>query len=124
MKQLLNVLICVVCMATTGLAQSDDTIVTRIVLIGDAGALTNGQHAVVRAIPKNVPMDARTTIVFLGDNIYKVGLPNDAYIGYAQAKVVLDSQLTIVKGTPVKAYMIPGNHDWNNGGPSGYDAIL
>lgn len=124
MKQLLNFFVCVICIGTSGMAQTDDTIVNRIVLIGDAGALTNGQHAVVRAIQKNVPLDARTTIVFLGDNIYKIGLPDDAFIGYQQAKQVLDSQVSIVKGTPTRVYMIPGNHDWNNGGPGGYDAIL
>ena len=124
MKRLLNVLIWITCVSSTVFAQSDDTITNRIVLIGDAGALINGQHQVVHAIKSNIPLDKKTTVVFLGDNIYKVGLPDDAYIGYNQAKVVLDSQLSIFKGTPTKVYMIPGNHDWNNGGPSGYDAIL
>src|SRR6476660_4061881 len=124
MKQLFNLFICITCLAASGLAQTDDSIVNRIVLIGDAGALTNGQHAVVQAIKKNIPLDSKTTIVFLGDNIYKVGLPDDAFIGYQQAKVVLDSQVSIVKGTPTRVYMIPGNHDWNNGGPGGYDAVL
>ena len=106
-------------------AQKDnDSIVNRIVLIGDAGSLTNGQHLVARSIKSNVPLDSRTTVVFLGDNIYKVGLPDDAYIGYQQARIVLDSQVSIVKGTPTRVYMIPGNHDWNQGGPGGYDAIL
>ena len=93
-------------------AQKDnDSIVNRIVLIGDAGSLTNGQHLVARSIKSNVPLDSRTTVVFLGDNIYKVGLPDDAYIGYQQARIVLDSQVSIVKGTPTRVYMIPGNHD-------------
>ena len=124
MKQLLNLIFLTTIISTACIAQGVDSIATRIVLIGDAGALTNGQHAVAQAIKKNVPMDSRTVIVYLGDNIYKVGLPDDAYIGYNQARAVLDSQVVIVKNTPVKAYMIPGNHDWNNGGPGGYDAIL
>ncbi len=124
MKQLLNLIFLTTILSTSCFAQGVDTIATRIVLIGDAGALTNGQHAVAQAIRKNVPMDSRTVIVYLGDNIYKVGLPDDAYVGYNQARSVLDSQVVIVKNTPVRAYMIPGNHDWNNGGPGGYDAIL
>src|SRR5436190_11832582 len=124
MKYLLILTIATVWMTKLSIAQSDDSIVNRIVLVGDAGALTNGQHAVAQAIKKNVPLDARTTIVYLGDNIYKVGLPDDAYIGYQQARIVLDSQVSIVKNTPAKVYMIPGNHDWNNGGPGGFDAVL
>ena len=68
-------------------------------------------------------MDAKTVIIYLG-TISIVGLPDDAYIGYQQAKIVLDSQVAVVKNTAAKVYMIPGNHDWNNGGPGGYDAIL
>jgi len=124
MKYLLILTIATVWMTKLSIAQSDDSIVNRIVLVGDAGALTNGQHAVAQAIKKNVPLDARTTIVYLGDNIYKIGLPDDAYIGYQQARIVLDSQVSIVKNTAAKVYMIPGNHDWNNGGPGGFDAVL
>ena len=124
MKQLLIVILLSTCILSPCLAQRDDSIAYRIVLVGDAGSLTNGQQPVSQAIKKNVPMDARTVIVYLGDNIYKIGLPDDAYVGYQQARIVLDSQVAIVKNTPTKVYMIPGNHDWNNGGPGGYDAIL
>ena len=124
MKQFFNLILFTTIISASSLAQGDDSIVSRIVLIGDAGSLTNGQHIVAQTIKKRVPMDARTVIVYLGDNIYKIGLPDDAYVGYQQARIVLDSQVAIVKNTPVKVYMIPGNHDWNNGGPGGYDAIL
>jgi hypothetical protein len=124
MKQLLNFFLLTACISTSCLAQRNDSIAYRIVLVGDAGSLTKGQQPVSQAIKKNVPMDARTVIVYLGDNLYKVGLPDDAYIGYQQARIVLDSQVAIVKNTPAKVYMIPGNHDWNNGGAGGYGAVL
>lgn len=103
---------------------AQDSIAYRIVLIGDAGELTNGLHPVARAVKKNIPMDARTTIVYLGDNLYSTGLPDIEDITYQQAKAVLDSQLSIADGTPAKIYMIPGNHDWQNGGRNGYDAVI
>ena len=103
---------------------SQDSIAYRIVLIGDAGKLTKGRHPVAEAVKKIIPMDARTTIIYLGDNLYNVGLPDNEYVGYMMAKAVLDSQLSIVDGTPARIYMIPGNHDWENGGRNGYDAIL
>ena len=101
-----------------------DTIVRRIVLIGDGGELKDEMHPVAQAIRKTVPMDKRTTILFLGDNLYRTGLPDDQNARYLKSKAVLDSQLCIADNTPAKIYMIPGNHDWENGGPGGYDAII
>jgi hypothetical protein len=43
---------------------SQDSIAYRIVLIGDAGELTNGIHPVAEAVRKLVPLDSRTTIIF------------------------------------------------------------
>jgi len=105
-------------------AQSD-TITQRIVLIGDAGQLTNGRHPVVDAVKKKIPLDSKTTVLFLGDNLYKSGLPDDQYaLQYLKAKAVLDSQISIADGTPAQVYMIPGNHDWDNGRAGGFDAII
>ena len=101
-----------------------DTILQRIILIGDGGELTNGKHPVVDAVRKTIPLDKKTTILFLGDNLYKTGLPDDQYEFYNEAKAVLDSQLSIADNTPAKVYMIPGNHDWENGGRGGYAAII
>ena len=48
------------------------------------------------AIRQNVPLDGKTVVIFLGDNVYKVGLPDDQVITYAIAHSVLDSQVSIV----------------------------
>lgn len=101
-----------------------DTLSKRIILIGDAGQLTNGRHPVVDAVKKNIPLDSKTTVIFLGDNLYKHGLPDIQYKTYAQARAVLDSQVSIADGTPARVYMIPGNHDWENGSRGGYNAII
>ncbi|MBK5269740.1 MAG: hypothetical protein JJE22_01880, partial [Bacteroidia bacterium] len=70
---------------------AQDSVAYRIVLIGDGGELTNGKHPVADAVRKIIPMDSRTTILYLGDNLYKHGLPDDQYLGYTEAKAVLDS---------------------------------
>ena len=101
-----------------------DTISQRIVLIGDAGLLTNGRHPVVDAVRSLIPMDKKTTILYLGDNIYPNGLPIGESSTFNKYKAVLDSQLSIAAYTDAKVYMIPGNHDWKNGGRDGYQAIL
>ena len=104
---------------------AQDSIQSTIVLIGDAGALTNGKHPVVEAAKRTVKMDEKTTILYLGDNLYKTGLPDDAMPNFDIAKAPLDSQIHITRGnTKTKVYFIPGNHDWANGGKNGYQSIL
>ncbi len=112
-----------------------DSLQARVVLIGDAGAfVTNGKtakevqsfgkHPVIEAVKNYIKLDKKTVIVYLGDNLYKEGLPDDQTLGYAQAKAVLDTQINVARNTGAKIIFIPGNHDWNNGGPHGFDAIL
>lgn len=117
----------IICCMLTNLvlyAQKEDTISQRIILIGDAGQLTDGKHPVVDAVRNLIKLDKKTTVLFLGDNLYKNGLPDDQSSGYNAARAVLDSQLSIADGTPSKVYMIPGNHDWENGSAGGLDAII
>ncbi|RYY56029.1 MAG: metallophosphoesterase [Chitinophagaceae bacterium] len=100
-----------------------DTLQSRIILVGDAGALVKGRSAVIDAIKKQMPLDKKTTVLFLGDNLYDIGLPDIYHKGYNEAKAALDSQVTIARGKDAKVIIIPGNHDWNNAGPGGEEAI-
>jgi len=104
--------------------QAQDSLLTRIILLGDGGQLTNGKQPVVDAVKKTIPLDKKTIVLYLGDNVYKVGLPDDQVINYTIAKGVLDSQVSLVENTQARLYMIPGNHDWNNGGPHGFQTIV
>ena len=106
-----------------GIAQRD-SIDTRVILVGDAGALIKGKASVLQAIRKNVKLDKKTVVVYLGDNLYDAGLPHETYNRYSEIKAALDSQINLIKGSPAKGYMIPGNHDWENGGIRGYETIL
>jgi hypothetical protein len=106
------------------IAVAQDSLQARIILIGDAGQLTNGRHYVVSAAKRNIIFDKKTTVVFLGDNLYKTGLPDNALPTYDIAKAPLDSQIQIAGKTDAKVYFVPGNHDWANGGSNGYESIL
>ena len=101
-----------------------DTIDARIVLIGDAGQLTNGHHPVVDAVRQLIPLDEKTTVLYLGDNLYRSGLPDEQYSYYMASRSVLDTELSIADNTPAKIYMIPGNHDWENGSPGGWETVI
>ena len=106
------------------LVQAQDSLQATIVLIGDAGQLTKGRHPVVHAVQQQVPMNKKTTIVYLGDNLYKVGLPDNSVPNFDIAKAALDSQIQIAGKNPVNVFFIPGNHDWANGKSKGYESIL
>jgi hypothetical protein len=103
---------------------AQDSIQARIVLIGDAGQLTGGRHPVVAAVKNHIPINEKTTIVFLGDNLYKTGLPDNSLPNFDIAKAPLDSQIQIAGTSKAKVYFVPGNHDWANGGTNGYESIL
>lgn len=122
MKRIWSVLAYVFTIVVISHAQ-EDTISHRIVLVGDAGALVNGKQPVLNGIRKFVPLDNKTTVVFLGDNLYSEGLPDEQFVNYWIYKTVLDSQVNLINKTKAKAYFIPGNHDWMNGAEGGLYAV-
>ncbi|MEQ1797888.1 MAG: metallophosphoesterase [Lacibacter sp.] len=105
-------------------AVAQDSIQARIILIGDAGLLTNGRHPVISSVKKSILINEKTTIIYLGDNLYKAGLPDNSLPTYEIAKAPLDSQIQIAANSKAKVYFVPGNHDWAAGGPNGYESIL
>lgn len=105
-------------------SKAQDSIQATIVVIGDAGMLTDGKHPVVDAVRNYLKLDKKTTIVYVGDNLYKTGLPDDALPTYDIAKAPLDSQIHVARNSPANVYFVPGNHDWANGGANGYESIL
>lgn len=119
-----TVLILLFLIIKIGVLAQSDSIIRRIVLIGDGGKLTGGHHPVAEAVRKTIPLNKQTTIVFLGDNIYEEGLPQAQHPFYPDAKAILDSQLAIVNNTEATAYIIPGNHDWNDAHKGGLEAVI
>ncbi|WP_207497081.1 BamA/TamA family outer membrane protein [Aridibaculum aurantiacum] len=112
MKKLAAGLVSMFCSAIC-VAQAD-TIQARLVLIGDAGKLFNGKQPVIESVRKNINLDKKTTVLYLGDNLYLDGLPDEQDLTYTELRAVLDTQVQVNRGTAARVYMIPGNHDWNN----------
>ncbi len=100
-----------------------DSVLHRIILVGDAGSFIKGAHPVPATIKKNFPLNKNTTLLYLGDNIYDNGLPEPTHSFYPTAKAILDSQLLVVDNTEATAYIIPGNHDWDDAGKKGLEAV-
>jgi hypothetical protein len=107
---------------TTG---TTDSIRQRIFLIGDAGELKNGSHPVVDWLKKNVDWnDERNLAIYLGDNIYPLGLPMEGEPSYREAKKIIDYQMSLTQGKKAQLYFVPGNHDWKNGKLGGWQQVI
>lgn len=115
----------------------------RLLLIGDAGDPNPDGEPALELLKNHIrAMPDRTTLVFLGDNVYERGVPEEssaAVDGAAQAANVLlpkifdsrdeaerclNAQIDTVRGTTARAIFIPGNHDWDPFGTGGWKRVL
>lgn len=98
----------------------------RIYLVGDAGEMENGSHPVLEDLANRLPNDSATIthLIYLGDNIYPFGMPEETSKTRKQAESILDAQLGIWPLVSGKIWMVPGNHDWEKGKPDGWNAVL
>ncbi len=103
-------------------APAPDTI---LLLVGDAGKPARSGEPVLQALSREAAREpSRTTVVFLGDNIYPRGLPAPDASSRAAAERRLTAQLDAVRTAGVRAVFLPGNHDWDAGGKDGWNAVL
>jgi len=93
-------------------------------LIGDAGEPSPRGEPVLRALGSEIARDPpRAVVVFLGDNLYPKGLPVPEAADRPEMERRLDAQVDVVKAAGVRGVVVPGNHDWDEGGPDGWEAI-
>ncbi|MDZ4748859.1 MAG: metallophosphoesterase [Saprospiraceae bacterium] len=89
-----------------------------IYLIGDAGLLNDGKPSAALTAIRERLKEAQSddVILFLGDNIYPSGMPEDKADGKRKAaEESLQAQIDVAKEFNGKAIFIPGNHDWYSG---------
>ncbi len=93
----------------------------RLLLLGDGGE-PKQDEPVLEALREWGKKDAaKTSIVFLGDNMYPEGMTERRKHEAAER---LAPQLSVVKTAGVHGLFIPGNHDWAGGKVEGYSALL
>jgi hypothetical protein len=107
-----------------GAAINENEVAHRLLLIGDAGAPATGGEPVLLALERYASsIPNKTTIVFLGDNIYKDGMPDKSSDSRNDAERRIDAQIDVIRHTGARGIFIPGNHDWANGRPEGWNYI-
>lgn len=95
-----------------------------LLLVGDAGEPAKGGEPVLVALRRQIERaEGPATVVFLGDNLYPAGLPGPGHPGLAEMERRLDDQVDAVRDTGARVLFIPGNHDWDRGGPDGWEAV-
>jgi len=102
----------------------DSKIKHSIYLIGDAGGSDMGETTIpLIELQKQLKVDNRdddkTDVVFLGDNIYPVGMPPVSHENRADTEHKLNMQLESVRGFEGNVTFVPGNHDWYEFGREG-----
>lgn len=96
------------------------TLAYRTYLIGDAGAAKKGKLPVMQQLTEELSSAGKqTSVVFLGDNLYPVGLPPKDDPARAFAEERLRAQTDPLKEFAGKVLFIPGNHDWYDYGIDG-----
>ncbi len=101
---------------------AQDSIVKRLIFIGDAGEINQIQKDVIDKALTQILTD-RTQVIYLGDNIYSDGmkLPEDPQAAHTQAIITAQFKPFRQQGVPV--YFVPGNHDWDRSGKAGLEKI-
>lgn len=113
------------CFQLLSFVSAAQQVVHRVILIGDAGGLINAKNPVVDAVAKRYSLDdPNTTLVYLGDNVYERGMYDEDHPKYDEAVEIIKYQSSIGLHKQSKLIFIPGNHDWAQGRPQGYQRIL
>ncbi|MEH6308014.1 metallophosphoesterase [Olivibacter sp. CPCC 100613] len=111
-----------VCIVLTIAANAQESLVkSRTIFIGDAGELSTAQHAVIEAATQQA-LSGKTTVFFLGDNIYPKGMPLTSS-EKQKSEDILRSQFEPFRAKQIPVYFLPGNHDWDNSGKHGLEKI-
>lgn len=103
----------------------DEELIYQAFLIGDAGKPTfDMQEPVLKLFQSFLEAaDENSAAIFLGDNIYEVGLPDSTDPNRKLYEQRIIEQMKTVENFPGRVVFIPGNHDWNNGEPDGLERV-
>ena len=105
---------------------ADAEVIHSVAMVGDPGAVaTDGNDPVLQLLEVWKQKAGSTgTVVFLGDNLYPIGLPEVGHRLREAAATRLDVLVDSIKDYPGKGIFLSGNHDWLKGREGGYEQVL
>lgn len=97
-------------------------IMQQVYLIGDVGEEVSMSAKTLQVLKRQLDQsdEKKTSVVFLGDNIYPSGLHKKDHPLREEDERRINAQLDIVKGFKGEIVFIPGNHDWHEGKKKGF----
>lgn len=107
------------------LEKPNNPIKETVFLLGDAGAPTlDEQQPLFRLLQKELSQaEVNSTVVFLGDNIYPLGMPAEGHEDRKKAVAIINESLIPLQDFPGRIVFIPGNHDWEEGRKGGVASL-
>jgi hypothetical protein len=120
---ILALLFNLICLSAFSQAQQD-SVTYSLFLVGDAGEPFVSKSPIGKVL-RNMAgqFQKKSTVLYLGDNIYPGGLADLGFATRQQGEEVLQLQVDWIKGLDVNGIFIPGNHDWAHWGQNGLQFI-
>jgi hypothetical protein len=122
MPYFMKKLICLPLVILSFFVHAQDNIRSRIILIGDAGEYGPRQGGVITHAAAHI-LKNKTTVLYLGDNVYPIGMGLPGSKEEESTKKILQSQYQPMRAGGARVYFVPGNHDWDRMGPKGLAKI-
>lgn len=103
-----------------------DSVDAVLLLIGDAGEARVEESPLLTRMKQEVEVwselvarDSAVTVIFLGDNVYPVGVRDRGHPEFARDSAILWSQIDLLSGPNARrrgtiGFFLAGNHDWGN----------
>lgn len=102
-----------------------DSVALNLVLVGDAGLPRPGEEPVIKAVQREIAAaPERSFVVWLGDNIYPVGLMDTTTAEGQEGLRIIRAQMRPMQATGVRGLFVPGNHDWAAGSGEGWTNVV
>ena len=96
-----------------------------ILFFGGADKSPDNSALALNGLGEQLAATKNGTLILLGNNGGKRGLP-DSTAGSANQRVkkILVNKLKAIRSFDGDVFIVPGNHDWADGGKSGYQRVL
>ncbi|HYW11297.1 MAG TPA: metallophosphoesterase [Longimicrobium sp.] len=102
-----------------------DSVALNLVLIGDAGLPAPGDEPVLTALRRELSAaPERSFVVWLGDNIYPIGLTDTTAAEGKEGLRIIRQQMRVLRETSTRGIFVPGNHDWAAGAGEGWANVV